>query len=143
MGGLGRAASGGSRRRCGENVKTGPAAGLLDAVAEHALATYVSAKASVVAAASADDVDPIDDLRAEWQTQIDFGIAHPTLGRPHPCGRHRRRTHAPVDTPEQRDPALADDLFDAVLRRIVTDAAKPPDDGPVASAVALSAIAAL
>lgn len=158
--------------------------GLLDAVAEHVLATYVSAKASIVAAASADDVDPIDDLRAGWQTQIDFGIANPMLsvllsdpgrGSRSPAaqsGKHvlKLRVHRVALTgrlrvseeravdliraagtgavltllstpPEQRDPALADDLFDAVLRRIVTDAAEPSDDGPVASAVALRAIA--
>jgi hypothetical protein len=43
--------------------------------------------------------------------------------------------------PEHRDPGLADDLFDAVLRRIVTDAPELPANGPVASAVALRAIA--
>jgi len=53
--------------------------GLLDAVAEHVLATYVSAKAATVKAASAADVDPLDELRAGWNTQIDFGVANPTL----------------------------------------------------------------
>lgn len=55
--------------------------GLLDAVAEHVLATYVSAKAAIVEAASADDVDPLDDLRAGWDMQIDFGVANPALFR--------------------------------------------------------------
>lgn len=53
--------------------------GLLEAVAEHVMATYVSAKAAIVEAESADDVDPLDDLRAGWQMQIDFGVANPTL----------------------------------------------------------------
>jgi len=53
--------------------------GLLEAVAEHVLATYVSAKAAIVEAAAGDDVDPVDDLRAGWQMQIDFGVANPTL----------------------------------------------------------------
>ena len=52
--------------------------GLLDAVAEHVFATYVSAKAATVDALT-DDVDPLDDLRAGWQAQLDFGLANPML----------------------------------------------------------------
>jgi len=55
--------------------------GLLDAVAEHVMATYVSAKAAVVEAASADGVDPLTDLREGWRSQIDFGLANPDLFR--------------------------------------------------------------
>jgi AcrR family transcriptional regulator len=55
--------------------------GLLEAVAEHVMAAYVASKAAVVAAAAADDMDPVDDLRAGWQAQIDFGLANPTLFR--------------------------------------------------------------
>jgi AcrR family transcriptional regulator len=55
--------------------------GLLDAVAEHVMATYVSGKAAIVRAASADNVDPLDDLRAGWETQIEFGLANPALFR--------------------------------------------------------------
>jgi AcrR family transcriptional regulator len=55
--------------------------GLLEAVAEHVMATYVSAKAAVVAAASAENVDPLADLRAGWDTQIEFGLANPALFR--------------------------------------------------------------
>lgn len=55
--------------------------GLLEAVAEHVMATYVSAKAAIVEAAAADDIDPLEDLRAGWETQIDFGVANPTLFR--------------------------------------------------------------
>lgn len=53
--------------------------GLLDAVAEHVLATYASAKAAIVQAASAENVDPLDDLRAGWEMQIEFGLANPAL----------------------------------------------------------------
>jgi AcrR family transcriptional regulator len=55
--------------------------GLLEAVAEHVMASYVSSKAAIVEAASADNVDPLDDLRAGWQSQIDFGVANPALFR--------------------------------------------------------------
>lgn len=55
--------------------------GLLEAVAEHVMATQVSAKAAIVAAASADDVDPLEDLRAGWRAQIEFGLANPSLFR--------------------------------------------------------------
>jgi len=158
--------------------------GLLDAVAEHVLATYVSAKAAMVQAASAADIDPIDDLRAGWRIQIDFGIANPTLytllsdparGPRSPAAQSGRqvlasRVHRVALTgrlrvseqravelihaagtgailtllatpPEHRDPGLADDLFDAVLRRIVTNAPELPEGGPLASAVALRASA--
>jgi AcrR family transcriptional regulator len=53
--------------------------GLLEAVAEDVMATYVAEKAEVVQSASADEVDPFDDLRSGWQTQIDFGVANPAL----------------------------------------------------------------
>jgi AcrR family transcriptional regulator len=55
--------------------------GLLEAVAEHVMATYVSAKTAIVEAAAADGVDPLEDLRSGWETQIDFGVANPTLFR--------------------------------------------------------------
>jgi AcrR family transcriptional regulator len=55
--------------------------GLLEAVAEHVMATYVSAKAEDVKAASAAGVDPLDDLRAGWEMQISFGLANPALFR--------------------------------------------------------------
>ncbi len=38
--------------------------GLLEAVAEHVMTTFVSAKAQIVQAASAENVDPLEDLRA-------------------------------------------------------------------------------
>ncbi len=55
--------------------------GLLEAVAEHVMAAFASSKAAVVEAASADNVDPLDDLRAGWQSQIEFGVANPALFR--------------------------------------------------------------
>ena len=53
--------------------------GLLEAVAEHVMATFVTGKAETVYAAAAADVDPVDDLRGGWQTQIDFGLGNPAL----------------------------------------------------------------
>ncbi|GIE82428.1 TetR family transcriptional regulator [Actinoplanes philippinensis] len=55
--------------------------GLLEAVAEHVLATFVAGKAAGMAAATASDVDPLDDLRASWHRQIDFGLANPAVFR--------------------------------------------------------------
>ncbi|WP_250008826.1 TetR/AcrR family transcriptional regulator [Actinoplanes sp. M2I2] len=50
--------------------------GLIDAVAEHVMATYVAAK-SETAAGEGDD--PVADLRAAWRAHIDFGLANPGL----------------------------------------------------------------
>jgi AcrR family transcriptional regulator len=55
--------------------------GLLEAVAEHVMAAFASSKAAIVAAASVDNVEPLEDLRAGWQAQIDFGVANPALFR--------------------------------------------------------------
>ena len=158
--------------------------GLLDAVAEHVMGVHVSAKAAVVAAASAEDVDPVEDLRAGWRSQIDFGVTHPALFRllsdpdrvrPSPAAQQGRRVlaarihrvavagrlrvgerravdvfqaagigaiHVLLATPaDQRDAALADDMYEAVLRQILTDAPAAPDAGPVAAAVAVRAAA--
>lgn len=53
--------------------------GLLDAVAEHVMATYVSAK-SVAARLEGDGGgDPLCDLRAGWQLHLEFGLANPDL----------------------------------------------------------------
>lgn len=47
--------------------------GLLDAVAEHVMAEYVASK-------SIDpQTDPVADLRASWQTHVEFGLANPDL----------------------------------------------------------------
>lgn len=55
--------------------------GLLNAVAEHVMATYVSAKAAIVQAATDGGVDPLDELHAGWQMQIEFSMANPALFR--------------------------------------------------------------
>ena len=46
--------------------------GLLDAVAAHALTTYVAEKAGRVPGP-----DPVEDLRAGWDLHVAFGLAHP------------------------------------------------------------------
>jgi len=48
--------------------------GLLDAVAEHVLATYVAEKTP-----SPETADPVADLRAGWDMHIGFGLANPAL----------------------------------------------------------------
>ncbi|NRG42535.1 TetR/AcrR family transcriptional regulator [Rathayibacter sp. VKM Ac-2835] len=55
--------------------------GLLEAVAEHVLSSWVAEKSAVVEEAAAGDVDPIEDLRAGWAAQIEFGLANPSLFR--------------------------------------------------------------
>ncbi|MGC5285471.1 TetR/AcrR family transcriptional regulator [Micromonospora sp. DT231] len=50
--------------------------GLIDAVAEHVMATYVAAKSAVVRAAEG---DPVADLRLGWRVHIEFGLANPEL----------------------------------------------------------------
>lgn len=55
--------------------------GLLDAVAEHVLATFVAAKARTARRAADDDVDPLQDLQAGWDAQLEFGLANPTVHR--------------------------------------------------------------
>ncbi|WP_328782889.1 TetR/AcrR family transcriptional regulator [Streptomyces canus] len=45
---------------------------LLDAAAEHVFAEHVANKRTVVPSD-----DPVEDLRAGWHTQIDFGLANP------------------------------------------------------------------
>jgi len=59
----------------------GDKGGLLDAVAEHVMSTFVAAKAAVVDAAAVNGVDALDDLRDGWRTQIDFGVANPAVFR--------------------------------------------------------------
>jgi AcrR family transcriptional regulator len=158
--------------------------GLLEAVAEHVMAAFVSAKAEDVEAASAADVDPLEDLRAGWAMQIDFGVANPALFRllsdpdrvlHSPAARSGRqvlesRVHrvaaagrlrvserravgliqaagiGAIQTllstpPDQRDPGLAESLFQAILRQILTEAPAIPGGGPIAAAVAFRAIA--
>jgi hypothetical protein len=58
------------------------------------MSTYVSEKAAVVQAASAADVDALDDLRAGWEMQIDFALANPALF--HLFSDPRRVLHSPA-----------------------------------------------
>lgn len=55
--------------------------GLLDAVAENIMATYVAAKSEDARSEIADDGDPVDDLRAGWNMHVEFGLANPALFR--------------------------------------------------------------
>ena len=55
--------------------------GLLEAVAEHVMTTFVADKAAGMAAAEAADTDPLDDLRTSWRRQIEFGLANPGVFR--------------------------------------------------------------
>lgn len=55
--------------------------GLLEAVAEHVLDAWVDAKTAAVAAAEADGADPVEDLRASWDAQMEFSLAHPAVFR--------------------------------------------------------------
>lgn len=157
--------------------------GLMDAVAEHVMATYVSAKAAIVNAAAADEVDPLEDLRGGWTTQIEFGIANPTIFRllsdpervvDSPAARSGRRIleariHRVALTgllrvsealavdlvqaagtgtiqtllssaPQRRDPALADAMYEAVLRQILATAPERSDGGLMATAVTFRAV---
>ena len=157
--------------------------GLLDAVAEHVMATHVSAKAQSAQEAAARAADPLEDLRAGWQTQIEFGLANPTLFRllsdpdralPSPAAQAGRRVlearvhriaaagrlrvgerraadllHAAgtgtiqllLSLPQgQRDAGLADAMYEAVLRQVLTDAHPQPDAGPTAATVAFLAV---
>lgn len=50
--------------------------GLLDAVAELTMATYVAGKQE-----ADESDDPVADLRAAWQRHLDFGLANPDLTR--------------------------------------------------------------
>ncbi len=158
--------------------------GLLEAVAEHVMAAFVSDKAADAAAATAANLDPLEDLRASWRRQIEFGLANPAvfrllsdpervLGSPAArmgrqilqtrvhrlaaAGRLRVPEPQAVDLihaaglgtiqtllatpPEQRDPGLGEAMMDAVLSRILADPPTAAPDGPLATAIALRALA--
>ncbi|WP_375481000.1 TetR/AcrR family transcriptional regulator [uncultured Jatrophihabitans sp.] len=53
--------------------------GLLDAVAEQAMATFVAEKATTAVQAADGDVDPVADLWVGWRTYLDFGLVNPAL----------------------------------------------------------------
>jgi AcrR family transcriptional regulator len=85
-GGPGAVTTRGVAERAGVQAPTiyrlfGDKDGLLEAVAEHVMATFVADKAAHAAAATAADVDPLDDLRASWRKQIEFGLANPAVFR--------------------------------------------------------------
>ena len=156
--------------------------GLLEAVAEHTMTTHVAAKAGAVAAATADGVDPLDDLRAGWSSHIEFGLANPDLFHllhdPDRASRSpaaaagravlRARVHrlavagrlrvgeqraadllhaAGVGTvttllatpPADRDPALPEQMLEAVLRQVLSDADAPSGDASVSVAMRAAA----
>jgi AcrR family transcriptional regulator len=146
--------------------------GLLDAVAEHVLATYVAGKTL-----AEDDGDPVADLRAGWDTHVGFGLANPALfglltdpgrgtrspavaaglevlrtrvrrvaaaGRLRVALSHAAGTGAVLTLlslpPEDRDPGLADAMYDAVTLSILTDAPALAEDGTTAAAVAFRTV---
>lgn len=55
--------------------------GLLEAVAEHTMASYVAGKDAAAHHESVADADPLEDLRAGWDMQIDFNLANPAVFR--------------------------------------------------------------
>jgi len=55
--------------------------GLLDAVAERAADDFVAAKALQAQAEAGRGADPVDDLRAAFAAQVDFGVANPEVFR--------------------------------------------------------------
>lgn len=156
--------------------------GLLEAVAEHVMATYVSAKAETVRATSEEGLDPLVDLRNGWLAQIDFGLANPELfrllsdpgrGMSSPAAQSGRRVlearvHRVAQTgalrvseqravgliqaagtgviqtalstpPEYRDPGLAEDLYEALMRHLLTGATPRTGGDQAAGAVSLRA----
>src|SRR3954447_461797 len=53
--------------------------GLIDAVAEHVMATYVAEKTAVADAEARAEGDPVVDLRSAWQMHVEFGLANAQL----------------------------------------------------------------
>ncbi|WP_353648632.1 helix-turn-helix domain-containing protein [Nakamurella sp. A5-74] len=158
--------------------------GLLQAVAEHVLAEFVSTKAESVRAEAAGGTDPVDDLRAGWRIQVEFGLTHPAVFAllndpartdPSPAAQsgwqvltarvHRIAVAGRLRVTEQRavqlvhaagtgviqtllaapvahrDAGLHEEMLEAVLGRILTDAPATGDDRPRAATVAFRALA--
>jgi hypothetical protein len=108
------------------------------------MATHVATKAAVVEEAEAASVDPLVDLRAGWEAQIDFSLSNPTLFRMlsdpdrvvnSPAARtgkavleariHRVAVAGRLRVPERR----AVELFQAAaIGAITTVLATPPDE---------------
>ncbi|WP_148616387.1 TetR/AcrR family transcriptional regulator [Nocardioides rubriscoriae] len=82
--------------------------GLVEAVAEHVMATYVAAKR---AAAASTEVDPVTDLREGWRMHVDFCLANPEL-------------HALLGGPARSEPSPATragiEVLRARLRRLAS-----------------------
>ncbi|MBS1672534.1 MAG: TetR/AcrR family transcriptional regulator [Actinobacteria bacterium] len=159
--------------------------GLLDAVAEHVMAAYVTTKVTDAENALDAVMDPLEDLRAGWQAQIRFGLANPDLfvllsdparATTSPAVRagiavlvarvrrlaaaqrlrvgeddavrliHAGGTGAVLATlalpPDERTTQIADAMFDAVCRSILTETEPPADAGILPAANALRAAAA-
>lgn len=157
--------------------------GLLDAVAEYVMTTYVAAKSAD--AAPEGDGDPMTDLRAGWQMHVDFGLSNPDLYALLNATARRQRSaaavagmeilrlrvhrlaasgmlrvdeHRAVDMihaagtgavlallampADERDPGLADAMFDAVTRAIVTDNPATPTSETITVAVAFATVVA-
>lgn len=55
--------------------------GLLEAVAEHVMTSFVAGKTAGMAAAVEDGADPVVDLRSSWRRQVEFGLANPAVFR--------------------------------------------------------------
>ena len=155
--------------------------GLLEAVAEQVMSTYVSAKAEVVRAASAAGADPVADLEAGWahadrlrgsRTRPCSGCSTTPTGchrRPAPAGRCSRlgsagsprpacsacpspapstssTPPAPAPSrpcsarpPDERDLGLVEQLLQAVLQQILTDAPVSAPDPVRSAAITLGA----
>ncbi|MET0233791.1 MAG: TetR/AcrR family transcriptional regulator [Kibdelosporangium sp.] len=152
---------------------------LLDAVAEHVLATYVTGKTL-----AEDNGDPLTDLKVGWDTHIGFGLANaalfgllidPSRGAGSPAaaaglevlrarvhrvaaaGRLRVTEQRAVElihaagtgavltllsvAPEDRDPGLADAMYEAVMRSILTEVPTLAVDSTTGTAVAFRAMA--
>lgn len=161
--------------------------GLLDAVAEHAMARFSAEKVASLSPAAAPR-DPVEELRHGWSETLRFGVDNPDLyvilsdprrGRDSPAlaagiraleervrrvaaaGRlrvtearavnliHAAGTGAILSLIQrpvaERDPDLAETLFDAVLDRILDRTASPlpssDDAGHRTAAVTLRAVA--
>lgn len=158
--------------------------GLLEAVAEQVMSAYAASKAGIVGAVTADGADPLDDLRAGWDTHIAFGLANPSVfrllsdpdrarvsaaaqagkrvlalrvHRVAVSGRLRVGEQRATDLihaagtgviqtllsmpPDGRDPGLAEAMYEAVLRHILTDAPTRAADATMAATVAFRAVA--
>lgn len=100
----------------------GDKAGLLDAVAEQAMADYV---ADTAVLAATEDGDPLADLRAAWDHHVDFGLANPDL-------------FALLNVPTRRPRSAATDMgIDVLTARVTRLASAGLLRVPVARAVEL------